>query len=144
MFLVLLLASCRHTKTFVSESSNVEYTYESNDTIIPGFSLTAKVPFTQIDTVSLSETIVIYDSLGLGEIRIWKDKYGNLLAECSEKDQLIEKIREKEINTNSTVSNKEVIKYRIPKWIWYVLGAVALYIVFKVSRFGIDKYLGRF
>jgi len=133
--LILLTFSCK-IKESVRESEKVRENVliRVNDTLLSGFDLKA-IPV-DFNSISHYDTILVNDPKTKSELRIWKNKYGELEAECEQKDKLIQKVRVEKDKEKSTEKTKEVIKtlYKYDKWTFIPWGVILAYIAFKVLR----------
>ncbi len=129
--LICLLSSCKCPE--VLTETRVEY----RDTTIVGATVSTRVDtIERIKTIPGQERVVyregkpytvvktVEDPESKAKLTILKGAYGELLAECQAKDQLIEKISERK----SEVHHIEI--YKTPPWAKLTIGILASLLVF--------------
>jgi len=137
LLIVALIVGCK-SKKVISQSTEsfrlVEVNTERKDTIIPGFTIRTQFSIPEIIEREIHDTIRITDPNTAGELKIWKDRFGNLVAQCDDKDQTIERLRER-ISESTQETSKEIIekdprtwwerlKDFIPWWVYLAAGLI--------------------
>lgn len=139
---VFLVIGCKNQKVLSSTSESVRFVEvqtERKDSLLPGFNIRGQLTVPEVIDLSTHDTIIIEDPNTKAQLRIWKDAYGNLVAECEDKDQIIEKLRESIIE-KSTESKAVVIEkdtrswwqkliQLIPWWAYLVAGFVLGFLI---------------
>lgn len=136
LMLATALISCKQQKVLSSNSESVRYVEvktERKDTVLQGFNLRGQLSVPEVLEMPAHDTIKIVDPTTAAELRIWKDNYGNLVAECDDKDQVIEKLRESIVD-RSTESKSEVIEKDTRTW-WQKLTQLIPWWAYLVAGF---------
>lgn len=112
---------------------------ESSDTTLPGFVLNTTLSLPEITNLRIYDTIVLEDKVAKGQLRIWKNKYGELVAECQDQDETIKNLREKLTDRQSSASETiiavdnrtwyEKLIQLIPWYIYVLIGFVLAFIL---------------
>ena len=131
IFILLLLSSCSSKKTITEYKDRIV-----NDTIIKTRTEVLVERFT--DTLTINQPC---DSLGnlkpfkqlistkQGKVSI-QGKNNVITAEIDLKayKDVLEKEYKSRLANNTTIKEKEVIRYRIPLWVWFIIGLQSLLI----------------
>jgi len=131
---------CKVTENTKEATKQTETTFiKVSDTLLPGFDLKA-IPV-DVNLLPQYDTIKVTDPKTQAELTIWKNKYGELEANCKESDKIIPKTEVIKSKDKDTVKSKEVVKtrYKYDKWTFIPWGIIALYIAFQVLR---RRFLG--
>ncbi len=130
---MLLLSGCKSKET----STSVEYRdafrqIEVRDSLIKGVKLQASFPC--ITDVPANIPVKVPEKTGQGSVVITPRSDGTIDIECEGKDQLITKLKEQisSLETQKSSSRSEVVRYKIPTWIWWVLPLVTLLVRYLV------------
>ena len=123
--LLLVLQSCitqeQCNKRYPPQVKEIrETTYYKRDSVIPGSKVTDTLRITDIQY--LDKTRIIRDTTGRTELRLYKDAYGRLIAECEAKGISIEWLEK--VVKNATTEVHTVKKKYIPWWIWVIFGII--------------------
>ncbi len=140
--LLILLQACCPKKELIERDFSRILEREIKDTLIPGFTIRTSFPVTQIDSFPVNVIRTIPAANGSGELRIWRDAYGNLQAECESKDKQIsslvreiERIRE---SKNSYTITKPNFFDRLGiflEWLpWAIFSIMAAILIFRAIR----------
>jgi hypothetical protein len=114
------------------------------DSVLPGATVTHTIYNDSLVLMPVNKWTVIRDTAGLAELRIYKDAYGNLLAQCEAADRTIEKIRVLEKELSQTRSQAVKTEYQTP---WYLvplvwIGGISLLILLlRLGRRWFDRWL---
>lgn len=121
--LFLFLTSCitkeKCNERFPPQVKEIrETTFVKRDSVIPGAIIRDTI---RLDSIAYIDNFkIIKDTTGRAELRLYKDAYGRLIAECEAKGinlELLEKIiKEGKIEVH------EIEKKYIPWWIWTAIG----------------------
>lgn len=145
LLIALVLFGCKiKEKTSESIRTSENVSIKVSDTLINGFDLKA-IPI-EFHLLTQYDTISVTDPTTASELRVWKNKYGELEAECEQKDQLIEKVR---VDTNKSTEkekSKEVSKtlYKYDKWTFIPWGVIILYLLWRFAKGRVSSYLNQF
>lgn len=135
-FILILTAFSCKIKEKVRETEKTQETLsiKIQDTILNGFDLKA-IPI-EFHALTQYDTIKVTDPKTASELRVWKNKYGELEAECDQKDQLIKKVRVEKDKSTEKEKSKEVVKtlYKYDKWTFIPWGVIGLYLLWKFAR----------
>lgn len=109
-----------------------QYETIQKDSLLDGFTIKPRIPFTVFDTIAVGEPIIVRDTSGRGELKLWRDAYGNLVAECEGNERLITKLREKisESDTRTETTTKTITV--TPRWAWWLLGVFVVYLAWHL------------
>ncbi len=115
MLLLLLAAGCSSKKKVSSERVTEYKALVIRDTTLPGWNFRATLPSVELQNLVPGQVITIRDTAAdgslRGKVRIWMDAYGNLMAECDQKDQTIQALRrEVESQSSHSETTKTVTK----------------------------------
>lgn len=120
---LLFLTSCitkeKCNERFPPQVKEVrETTFVKRDSVIPGAIIRDTI---RLDSIAYIQNFrIVRDTTGRAELRIYKDAYGRLIAECEAKGinlELLEKIiKEGKIEVH------EIEKKYIPWWMWTLIG----------------------
>jgi|GEM_PF-2660160 len=119
---LLSLLSCRQQKVLSSNTETlriVEVETERKDTLLPGFTIRTQFAIPEIIEREVHDTLTIIDPETEAELKLWKDNYGNLVAVCDDKDQVIERLRESIVKSSS--ESKEIVLEKDTKTWWQKL-----------------------
>jgi hypothetical protein len=95
-----------------------ETTFVQRDSVIPGAIIRDTI---RLDSIAYIQNFkIIKDTTGRAELRLYKDAYGRLIAECEAKGIDIKWLEQ--VIKDSKVEVNEIEKRYIPWWIWVVLG----------------------
>lgn len=136
IILVVILQSCitqeECTKRFPPQVKEIrETTYVKRDSVIPGAIIRDTLTLESIQY--LKDVKIIKDTTGRAELRLYKDAYGRLIAECQAKDIDITWF-EKQIKDYTEKINTVKEKY-IPAWLWIILGIIIVPALFGMYKF---------
>ena len=137
IILVVILQSCitqeKCNERFPPQVKEIrETTYVKRDSVIPGAIIRDTLTLESIQY--LKDVKIIKDTTGRAELRLYKDAYGRLIAECQAKDIDITWF-EKQIKDYTEKINTVKEKY-IPAWVWIFLGIIlvpALVGMYKIA-----------
>ena len=118
LVLLAVLVSCKPKQVLSTTSESVRFVEvktERKDTLLPGFTIRTQFGINEIHEREVHDTITIEDPETKAQLKIWKDNYGNLVAQCDDKDQVIEKLRESLVETK-TESKTEVLEKDTRTW----------------------------
>lgn len=135
LILILTAYSCKiKDKTLETDKVRETTFIKVQDTLLRGFDL-KPIPI-DVNFLKEYDTIKVTDPGTLAELKIWKNKYGELEAECEQKDQLIQKVKVEKDKEKSTEKVKEVTKtlYKYDKWTFIPWGIIALFLLWKFAR----------
>ena len=141
---ILLLAACSAKKEL--RQNYVQTTTKSlvvRDTVIAGFQLRS-VPFYQ-EKLTVYDTIRVSDPKTGAQLLIWKNKYKELEAWCSQRPKTLPRVQVKE-SQNTNQSQKKIKTVRVAKYTWFTWlpwGVLLLLIVWRLLRGFIFKSLNR-
>ena len=135
--LLAMLFSCRQKKVLSTNSETVRFVElktERKDTLLPGFTIRTQFGINEIHEREVYDTITVEDPETKAQLKIWKDSYGNLVAQCDDKDQVIERLRESLVQTSKETKKEVVVKdsrswwqrmiQLVPWWGYIILGFV--------------------
>jgi len=125
IILVVILQSCitqeECTKRFPPQVKEIrETTYVKRDSVIPGAIIRDTLTLESIQYIK--DVKIIKDTTGRAELRLYKDAYGRLIAECQAKDIDITWF-EQQIKDYTEKIQTVKEKY-IPAWLWIILGII--------------------
>lgn len=134
--LLLLLASsaCKTPqKTQITNESFRFIEREVRDTTLFGMNVKTELSMTEILERPIHDTIKITDPKTKGELLLWKNKYGELVAQCTSQDQKISRLEERIRDYES----KEVEKITEvdPRTWWQKLVDFVPWYVFLIAGF---------
>jgi hypothetical protein len=154
LLVTLLFAGCGHgeipqTPNLPTDSVTTVDSFIVKDTAIVTRSLHAEtsVPISWLDSF-----VILHPHFGKQEVAVNKDgnltntlTYDNGYVDCDcHTDSLVsqiywlqtelKQIREVKSKVNY-IPSPAVVEYRIPKWCWWMLGIVSLYIIINVLRY---------
>ena len=92
---------------------------------LPTVNLKVEYPIEQIDTLRIHDTIKVKDKATEAELRIWKDNYGKLQAECEAKGGSVTT----EVSSNEVVAvdnEEKQVERKGGLWWGILIGAVGL------------------
>lgn len=93
--LALTLFSCKTPQSIQSTSETFRFVERQvRDTILPGFSVQTELSLPKFLERRIYDTLKIVDPNTKGELLLWKNKYGELEAECNSQDRTITKLQE--------------------------------------------------
>lgn len=136
MIFLLLVLGCKTTSTTTEKKHTVL------DTHFRTVTETVQVPVKNITIIEspCRDSILqpINQTLNVGETFIkLSDEDGNLVAKIEQKGDTLTSTDTTQIHKESEVITETTIKHRIPKWCWWTLGIVALYIAYRIARISI-------
>ena len=113
-----------------------------NDTIITHTTKTVLLPvknITKIDRPCLNDSLIMSEqtiATPYAQVTLREEK-GSLVVEVNTDSIINERVRTelKRIQSDTTVSKEVVVKYRLPPWMWYVLGYTVLITLYTFRRF---------
>lgn len=134
LFLILLLISCKPTKTVVKTERSHDFIYKEN---------TIKLTPPSISLIKIEKPC---DSLGdlkpfktvikTGKAHITIEGKNNVITAKINLDSIKEGAIKEYRSKFKESTHKEVItKYKIPKWVWWLLGINILYIVYRLRKY---------
>jgi len=135
IILLILIISCKSTHTTVTDTQVI------SDTLIKHTTKVITLPThytTIIKTPCKNDSLIIADQfLEIGSLKLKIINLNGQLVIETNTDSIINskvseilKHTEKELITIEKITTKNVI----PKLVWYVLGAVLVYIIYRVAR----------
>lgn len=118
------------------EYSTVEITKIPKSIVLPSVSLTETLTNVLLETLKGEKPIIITDTVGRAELRLWKNKYGDLVVKCEALESRID-YEEKQKNKTKYVVNEKTVQV-IP-WYMYVIVAlltlfILLMLIIKIIR----------
>ena len=135
MTVVLLLANCKSTNTVTTKTKIVQ------DSVIRDQTKVITLPThhtTIIKTPCKNDSLIIADQYyQIGKLKVTiKNLNGQLSIETNTDSIISSKVTEilKHTEKEKVYLEKTTLKNVIPKWIWYILGFVAIYIAYRVAR----------
>lgn len=144
LLLLLSIVACK-PKESLTEKVFSHHFFEriEKDSLLPGFKLEARpLVLTELDT--LFDTIIKIDPTTGAELRIWKNRFGELQITCSKQSELITKLRERITQLEAKESEAVIIKK--PTWwqralsyfksFWWIVVVIAfvVLVLFFVKR----------
>ena len=95
LLICLAFASCKTPKSVTTSSEIFRFLErEIRDTTLPGFTVQTELSLPEFLERRIYDTLKIIDPRTKGELLLWKNKYGELVAECNSQDQTIAKLQE--------------------------------------------------
>jgi len=92
----LILVSCKTPESITTSNDTFRFIErEIRDTTLPGFTVQTEISLPEFLDRRIFDTLKIIDPRTKGELLLWKNKYGELVAECNSQDQTISKLQEK-------------------------------------------------
>lgn len=118
VFTLLLLSAfaCKSPQKIQISSATVRIVERQvRDTILPGFTVKAELSVPELVDRRIYDTLRIIDPRTKGELLLWKNKYGELVAECNGQDQTITKLQEK-VQEFESLEQQTVIEVDPRSW----------------------------
>lgn len=127
--LALALISCKTPKTIQTNQETIRFVERQvRDTILPGFSVQTELSLPKFLERRIYDTLKIVDPNTKGELLLWKNKYGELEAECNGQNRTItklqESIREQHSMESTTLVHADTRSWwqKLISWVpWYVI-----------------------
>tara|TARA_R110002050_G_scaffold201841_1_gene336989 strand:- start:33582 stop:34037 length:456 start_codon:yes stop_codon:yes gene_type:complete len=95
LLICLAFTSCKTPKSVTTSSETFRFLERQiRDTTLPGFTVQTELSLPEFLERRIYDTLKITDPRTKGELRLWKNKYGELVAECNSQDQTITKLQE--------------------------------------------------
>ena len=95
LLICLAFASCKTPESVTTSSETFRFLErEIRDTTLPGFTVQTELSLPEFLERRIYDTLKIIDPRTKGELLLWKNKYGELVAECNSQDQTIAKLQE--------------------------------------------------
>lgn len=134
LLFILLLVSCKTPESVQTSQETFRFIErEVRDTTISGFTVKTELSIPEVLERRIYDTLRITDPKTKGELLLWKNKYGDLVAQCTSQDQTITKLKERLVDYESR-QHKEVIQVDTRNWWQKLIGTVPWY-VFLVAGF---------
>ena len=109
LFLLALIFSCKTPESITTTNDTFRFVErEIKDTTIAGFNVNTTLSLPEITELRIYDTIEIIDPVTKGQLRLWKNKYGDLVADCQGQNQTITKLKERVHSLESRESEKVV------------------------------------
>lgn len=122
---IALLTSCvtkQKCDSMFPPQVNTTTTIIQRDSVIQGATVYDTLRLSSFHEYPVDRWVTVKDTAGRAELRFMRDAYGNLIASCEAKDNLIKNAIQYTAQHESQVRE---VAY-IPSWIWMLLGATAL------------------
>lgn len=134
--LILLLTSCKSTTKVVTRDrfiSDTLITHTTRSVLLPTKNVTI------IDSPCVNDSLKPLDqiiSTPYANVSV-KEKEGNLVVEVNTDSIVNERVREeiKRLEKDVSTSKEVIVKYRLPPWMWYVVGYAVLLTLYTFRRF---------
>jgi Uma2 family endonuclease len=96
LLICLAFYSCKTPESITTTNESFRFVErEIRDTTLPGFTVQTEISLPEFLERRIYDTLKIIDPRTKGELLLWKNKYGELVAECTSQDQTITKLHEK-------------------------------------------------
>mgnify|MGYP003630998318 FL=1 len=139
--LALALFSCKSPESITTNNDTFRFVErEISDTTLQGFDLETTISLPEFIERRIYDTLTITDPKTKGELKLWKNKYGDLVAQCTSQDATIKLLREKVREYESRVS-ETVIEVDNRNW-WEKLTDLIPNYVFVGIGLLIGLYIG--
>lgn len=96
LLICLAFISCKTPERVTTSNDTFRFLErEIRDTTLPGFTVQTELSLPEFLERRIYDTLKIIDPRTKGELLLWKNKYGELVAECNSQDQTITKLQER-------------------------------------------------
>tara|TARA_R110001592_G_scaffold268269_3_gene534529 strand:- start:42665 stop:43120 length:456 start_codon:yes stop_codon:yes gene_type:complete len=141
LLLLALLASCKTPESTTTTNETFRFVErETRDTTLQGFDLETSISLPQFFERRIYDTLTITDPKTKGELKLWKNKYGELVAQCTSQDKTIKLLREK-VREYESRESETLIKVDTRNW-WQKLTDLIPNYVFVAIGFIGGLYIG--
>ena len=96
LLLIALSFACKPTESTTTRNDSFRFIErEIRDTTLPGFTVQTEISLPEFLDRRIYDTLKVIDPRTKGELLLWKNKYGELVAQCTSQDRTITKLQEK-------------------------------------------------
>ncbi len=138
MLLLLLFGGC---KTQLPAQNTVEETYKETlkdvQVAVPGATVSTGIDSTALaailEQIKKGRDTIIYRN-NHAVLKFYSDTAGRLQAECEALPQVVNTLQKEIERIKKEAATKTVTEYKTPFWIWFVLGAAGILILFLTVK----------
>tara|TARA_R110001592_G_scaffold74779_5_gene226876 strand:- start:6470 stop:6925 length:456 start_codon:yes stop_codon:yes gene_type:complete len=145
LLIYLAFISCKTTESVSTSNETFRFLErEIRDTTLPGFTVQTELSLPEFLERRIYDTLKITDPRTKGELLLWKNKYGELVAECNSQDQTITKLQERikdiqsrESETTIAIDSRnwwEKLIDLIP-WYGYLISGLVIGLILRIRFF---------
>ena len=145
LLIYLAFISCKTTESVSTSNETFRFLErEIRDTTLPGFTVQTELSLPEFLERRIYDTLKITDPRTKGELLLWKNKYGELVAECNSQDQTITKLQERikdiqsrESETTIAIDSRnwwEKLIDPIP-WYGYLISGLVIGLILRIRFF---------
>jgi hypothetical protein len=131
----LILSSCVTQSKCNSKfppvvSTTVEVVKIPQKLIIPTVTISDSLSVSDIQILEVEKPILIYDTTGKVQLKIWKNKYNELVIKCQALEQEVGWIEEHKTTTTEVV--REIERKVIPWWVYVIITTLVIIIILLI------------
>lgn len=128
LLICLAFISCKTPERVTTSNDTFRFLErEIRDTTLPGFTVQTELSLPEFLERRIYDTLKIIDPRTKGELLLWKNKYGELVAECNSQDQTITKLQER-IKDIQSRESETVIAVDPRNWWQKLMGLIPWYV----------------